>query len=199
MSSWLVAALAVGSAYLLGSIPFGLVLARARGVDIREHGSGNIGATNVARNLGKALGALVLLLDALKGAAPMLALGLLGLDEQGPSWLIPATGLAAIAGHCFPVWLRFRGGKGVATALGVLVVVDPVAMALCLGVFVLVVLVLRIVSLGSLLAAVLVPVVGTLLDRPWATISLGIGAAVIIVFKHRDNIQRLRRGEESRF
>src|SRR5688500_11562142 len=122
----MIEAAAVVGSYLAGSIPFGLVVARARGVDIRAVGSKNIGATNVARALGKKLGALVLFLDALKGLLPTLvARHALHLDDN----LVALVGLAAILGHVFPVWLRFRGGKGVATALGVFAALTPVAAA----------------------------------------------------------------------
>lgn len=188
-------AAAVLVAYLLGSVPFGLWLARMRGLDIREHGSGNIGATNVARNLGKPLGALVLLLDALKGAVPAIATASLGFEPL----IAAAAGWAAIAGHCFPVWLRFRGGKGVATSLGVLLVVDPAVTGLCAVAFAMVVAASRMVSLGSLVGLVAFPLAALALGRPGITVGLGAAAALLVVVQHRDNLRRIVRGEEHRF
>ncbi|MCC6524554.1 MAG: glycerol-3-phosphate 1-O-acyltransferase PlsY [Polyangiaceae bacterium] len=194
----LAVALAVLAAYLSGSVPFGLLLARRRGVDIRRVGSGNIGATNVARNLGRGLGALVLVLDAAKGALPVAVVRLGELDVRSTPWLLPAVGLGAVVGHCFPVWLRFRGGKGVATALGVMLAADPLAAAAGVGVFVLVVALSRIVSLGSMLGTVAVAVAVTARAAPAPSVVLGWGLVALVVVQHRDNLRRLRRGEESR-
>lgn len=186
----------IAGAYLVGSIPFGLLLARLRGVDIRGVGSGNIGATNVARNLGKRLGIVVLLLDALKGALPMLALRWLDLAARVHPLVLTACGVAAIAGHCFPVWLRFRGGKGVATSLGVFLAVDPVLVSAAVGIFAVLYIGFRIVSVGSLAGALSFLALQWLCDRPMAEIALGIAGTAIIVIKHRGNIQRLLRREE---
>ncbi|MBI4957634.1 MAG: glycerol-3-phosphate 1-O-acyltransferase PlsY [Myxococcales bacterium] len=194
----LAVALAVLGAYLSGSIPFGLLLARRRGVDIRRVGSGNIGATNVARNLGRGLGALVLVLDAAKGALPVAVVRLGELDVRLSPWLLSAVGLGAVVGHCFPVWLRFRGGKGVATALGVMLATDPLAAAGGVGVFALVVGVSRIVSLGSMLGTVAVAFAVTARAAPAPSVVLGWGLVALVVVQHRDNLRRLRRGEESR-
>jgi glycerol-3-phosphate acyltransferase PlsY len=187
------AVLFVLAGYLLGSIPFGLIVARLRGVDLRAVGSGNIGATNVARALGKVFGVLVLALDALKGFAPTLAAArLLGAE---PACLVA---LAAILGHVFPVWLKFHGGKGVATGLGVFAALAPVAAGISLACYVLVVLLTRISSLGSLVGAtaLLVGMVAT--DRPRPVLALGAAVWLIIVVKHRGNIRRLIRGEETK-
>jgi glycerol-3-phosphate acyltransferase PlsY len=184
---------AVAGSYLAGSIPFGLLVARARGVDIRTVGSKNIGATNVARTLGKPLGALVLLLDALKGLLPALAARhLLHLDE---TW-VALVGLFAILGHVFPIWLRFRGGKGVATALGVFAALAPIPAAAAVGVYAVVVLLTRISSLGSLLGAT--TLLGTMLAlrAPTAVLALGIAVWLLVVVRHRDNIRRIIRREE---
>ena len=189
----LLAAVAI-AAYLMGSIPFGVLLARRRGLDIRKTGSGNIGATNVARTLGKKLGALVLLLDALKGALPVLAAGTLQLDFRA----VTIAGLAAILGHCFPLWLRFHGGKGVATALGVFLAVDPLATAASILVFALTYALSRLSSVGSLAASAAFPIVLWQLGRPRDLLLLGIGVALLIVVRHQDNLRRLRRGEETR-
>ena len=188
----------VAGAYLLGSVPFGLVLGRLRGVDVRTVGSGNIGATNVARSLGKRLGLLVLVLDALKGALPLLALRWLDLAARTSPFLVTACGLAAICGHCFPVWLRFRGGKGVATSLGVFLAVSPAATGIAVVIFAVLYAAFRIVSIGSLAAALAFPVLLWLFGRPVAEIALSAAVLAIILLKHRGNIGRLLRREESK-
>jgi glycerol-3-phosphate acyltransferase PlsY len=140
-------------AYLLGSIPFGVVLARARGVDLRTVGSGNIGATNAARALGKKLGAVVLLCDALKGLLPVLLARHLTAGHPHADWLVAGTALAAFLGHLFPVYQRFRGGKGVATALGVFLAVAPFAALGAVLVYAAAYALWRISAVGSLAAA----------------------------------------------
>ena len=190
------------AAYLLGSIPFGLLLGRLfGGADIRKAGSGNIGATNVARVVGPVAGILTLVLDAGKGAlAVLLALRLAG----GSALWMMVAGLCALLGHCFPIWLGLRGGKGVATAAGVFLVLCPLA---CLGaavLFVLVVIYWRFVSLGSISAAAAMPL---LMYFFWAphhapphAITFGsLAAALLIVYKHDGNIQRLMQGNEPPF
>jgi acyl phosphate:glycerol-3-phosphate acyltransferase len=193
-------------AYLLGSIPFGYLLVRLFvGADVRETGSGGTGATNVTRRAGKGVGVLTLLLDLLKGAAAVLvARGLLGAGE-GAQWWVCAAGAAAVLGHVFPVWLRFRGGKGVATGLGVFLLLAPVATLCVLFVFVVVVRLWRYVSLGSMVAASLLPLAVWALgalgvsDRaPRPLLALSILGAALIVLMHRANVGRLLRGEESR-
>ena len=190
----MIAASLVLLGYLCGSIPFGVLLVRAtRGVDVRAQGSGNIGATNVARVAGKPLGVLVLALDALKGALPVL---LARAVEPGPA-LPAAVGLAAFAGHVAPPWLGFRGGKGVATALGVLAVLAPraaLAGALTYG---LALALWRISSIGSLLAGVVAVVVAWLVPgTPLASAGLVSVLFVAMLWTHRGNIGRLlRRGE----
>jgi glycerol-3-phosphate acyltransferase PlsY len=197
----------VGIAYLLGSIPFGYLLVRMRGGgDVRETGSGGTGATNVTRRAGKGVGILTLLLDALKGmAAVLLARAMLGAGA-GADWWVCAAAASTVLGHVFPVWLRFRGGKGVATGLGVFVVLAPLATLCAALAFAVVVWLWRHVSLGSITAAVVLPF------AVWALSSLGISdraaepllvvaaaGAALIVFMHRANIGRLLRGEESKF
>ena len=194
--AWAVAL--VAAAYFSGSIPTGLLFARARGIDIREHGSGNIGATNVARILGRRLGAVVLLLDLLKGALPVALAGWLGLDASVDPFVITACGVAAICGHCFPVWLGFRGGKGVATTVGVLLAADPLLLLLTVLVFFAVHRIWRWVSLASLVASVSAPVLGWVLGRTDHVVTLAIAAALIIVGKHHQNIRRLLQGIEPR-
>jgi acyl phosphate:glycerol-3-phosphate acyltransferase len=197
-------ALVLVVAYLLGSVPFGYLLVRASGGgDVRETGSGGTGATNVTRRAGRWAGLLTLALDALKGAAAVLFARLLLTEGEG--WWVAAAAVAAIVGHVFPVWLGFRGGKGVATGLGVFAVLAPLALLCALPVFVLVVWVTRYVSLGSIVAAALVPLavwaLGTRAARgdellPVLT-AASLGGALII-FMHRANIGRLLRGEEHR-
>jgi len=197
----------VALAYLLGSIPFGYLLVRlSAGGDVRETGSGGTGATNVTRRAGKGAGLLTLLLDALKGAAAVLvARALLG--AGGPAdWWVCAAGAAAVLGHVFPVWLRFRGGKGVATGLGVFLVLAPLATLCALLVFVLVVWLWRYVSLGSIAAAVVLPLAVWMLSKLGVSdraapplLATAAAGAALIVYMHRANIARLRRGEESRW
>jgi acyl phosphate:glycerol-3-phosphate acyltransferase len=193
-------------AYLLGSIPFGFLLVKAfRNQDIRLTGSGNIGATNVARSGAKGLGAITLLLDVLKG---VLAVGFAWLlfrnhdDVSGfPTLqLMAIAGLFAVLGHIFPVWLKFKGGKGVATALGAFLVIFPLAIPVSLVIFILVVAATRYVSLGSILGAIAFPIAAYFLYRP-DLLSLVLVAAIaaIIVGKHHANIGRLMAGTESRF
>ena len=195
--------------YLLGSIPFGYLLVRVfRGEDIRQTGSGNIGATNVARSGAKGLGIATLALDALKGA---LAVGIASYIAHYevrsgtyptlvPNQLMATAALAAVLGHVFPVWLKFKGGKGVATALGVFCVLFPKAILVALAVFILIVLVTRYVSLGSILGAIAFPVAAYFLqDSDWLSLLLASAISLIIILKHHQNIQRLLAGTESRF
>jgi acyl phosphate:glycerol-3-phosphate acyltransferase len=188
--------------YLLGSIPFGYLLVRATGGgDIRFQGSGNIGATNVARASGWTIGVLTLLLDAAKGS---LAVWLADHFSRGNIRIAMYAGLAAILGHVFPVWLRFDGGKGVATSLGVFLAICWPAAAAAVILFVLVVSFWRYVSLGSISAAAALPLLVYLLYAPGhapptaVTFSTLLAAALVIV-KHRDNIERLLAGTEPRF
>jgi glycerol-3-phosphate acyltransferase PlsY len=196
--------------YLLGSIPFGYLLVRIfRGEDIRQTGSGNIGATNVARSGAKGLGIATLALDAIKGAlAVFLALELAnrakicGIEEFCSSALrlMATASLAAVLGHVFPVWLRFKGGKGVATALGVFCVLFPKAILVALAIFILVVAVTRYVSLGSILGAIAFPVAAYFMQNAdWLSLLLASGVSLIIVLKHHQNIGRLMSGTENRF
>jgi glycerol-3-phosphate acyltransferase PlsY len=190
---WWPLALGLLVGYGLGSIPFGLLLTRWSGAgDIRRIGSGNIGATNVLRTGRKSLALATLLLDLAKGGLP----AALGHAWFGPDVAVLAGG-GAILGHCFPVWLGFRGGKGVATAAGVVLGLTPLVFLVILAAFVAVVAATRLVSLGSLVAAGLSPVAAWLLGHPQAA-ELYLLVAGLVVFKHRGNIGRLLRGEESR-
>ncbi|HET6854771.1 MAG TPA: glycerol-3-phosphate 1-O-acyltransferase PlsY [Pyrinomonadaceae bacterium] len=183
-------------AYLLGSIPFGYLIVRKKlGADIRQSGSGGTGATNVSRRAGKAAGVVTLVLDALKGS-----LAVLVAKELAPNvdWLIAAAAIAAILGHMFPVWLGFRGGKGVATGVGVFSILAPFAV-LCAGIiFVVIVSLTRYVSLGSIIAAATIPLFVWLRSDSRPVLTAAIVGALLIVFAHRGNIARLARGTESR-
>ena len=200
-------------AYLLGSIPFGYLLVRIfRGEDIRQTGSGNIGATNVVRSGAKGLGIATLALDAMKGA---LAVGLADLVAgskynlcgdfvQHPCApalrLMSLAAICAVLGHVFPVWLRFKGGKGVATALGVFCVLFPKTILVALAIFILVVAITRYISLGSILGAIAFPVVAYFMQNAdWLSLLLASGVSLIIVVKHHQNISRLLAGTENRF
>jgi len=180
------------AAYLLGSISFALIAAKRAGVDLREEGSGNPGATNVGRVLGKRTGRVVLVLDLAKGALPAgLALGLLGPDDP---WTA-ATGAAAVAGHCFPIWHGLRGGKGAATAAGVLLVLVPLAGLASVVTYLVAKRLSRRASVGSLLGALVGA--GTTLATTAAPRTWMAGAIVLLVFvRHADNLARLAQGTE---
>jgi acyl phosphate:glycerol-3-phosphate acyltransferase len=191
------AALLVVAGYLIGSLSFALLLVRWRtGADIRKEGSGNAGATNVLRAHGKALGLAVALLDAAKGTAAVLLVRLVTADPRYAA----AAGFAAILGHVFPLYSGFRGGKGVATAVGAFLVLAPLGTLACLAVFLLLVAATRYVSLGSVVAMTLLPPAAGLLSRaPRAVVVAAAATAVLVVFKHLDNLKRLARGEERKF
>lgn len=182
----------VAGAYLLGSIPFGLLIARVFAkVDVREEGSGNIGATNVARTAGKGLGAVTLLLDAGKGLVPVLvASSVADAHTEAPTLWIALCGFAAVIGHCFPITLRFRGGKGVATAFGVFLGTAPVAALAGFGIWGTIYALTRVSSIGSLLAAVVVPaVVWVAYDRTLFYLALAV--TLVVVARHHGNIRRI--------
>jgi acyl phosphate:glycerol-3-phosphate acyltransferase len=188
-----VVALSLG--YLVGSIPFAWLVGRlAIGVDVRQAGSGNVGAANVLRTGGVTVAVCVLILDMAKGAASVLWAARLTTGEAGPA----LAGLAAVVGHIYPVWLRFRGGKGVATAAGVFSVLTPFAVAPAAVVFVLTVWATRYISLGSILATLaLGPIAWTTGASSTAT-TTAAAVGALIVFRHRSNIRRLRDGSERR-
>jgi len=182
-------------AYLVGSIPFGVVVARAKGVDLRQVGSGNIGATNVARALGKGWAVAVLLGDAAKGFVPVW----LGRRLAMPPEIIAAAGGAAIVGHMFTLFLRGRGGKGVATSLGVALALSPVTALIGFGAYIVVYAATRLSSLGSLLGVWTFSLAFSLRGQPpRPLIALAIGGAALVTLRHRANIARLLRGEEKR-
>ena len=188
--------------YLLGSIPFGLILSKALGgTDVRQHGSGNIGAANVSRVVGPLAGVFTLLLDAAKGAASVW-LAMRFTDHRASAMIF--AGLAAMIGHCFPVWLKFKGGKGVATTLGVFLALSPQAALAAIALFLLVVLFWRYISLGSLAAAAAMPLLIYFLwapgHAPPLVMMLGtLFASILIFYKHRANLQRLMDGTEPKY
>jgi glycerol-3-phosphate acyltransferase PlsY len=196
---WAAVALFVAGGYLLGSIPFGVLLTRAAGLgDVRAIGSGNIGATNVLRTGRKDLAAATLLLDGGKGALAVLAARFLLLDYSNHVLFEALAGGAAFLGHLFPVWLRFKGGKGVATFFGVLIAAAWIVGLAAGAVWLLAALLFRFSSLAALLAAVAAPNVAALTGQPTPVILLAAFTGVLILIKHRANIARLRAGTEPR-
>lgn len=182
--------------YLVGAIPFGLVVGKMAGVDVRQHGSKNIGATNVSRTLGKKLGAVTLILDVCKGFIPMaVASSVLG-TEPSSEIVVYGCGIMSVLGHMFPVYLGFKGGKGVATGLGVFLYLSPLAILISLVIFVAVVAVSGYVSAGSLLASGLFPLWLYLFNGSRLIIICAAVIAGLIWVKHHENIGRLLRGEE---
>ena len=198
-------------AYLLGSVPFGLLLGFLKGVDIRDTGSGNIGATNLARAIGRKWGYLAFLLDFVKGCGPVVAVR--AVAAAGPErflltqhgWLEVLVGLFAVLGHVFPVYLRFRGGKGVATAFGVVATLAWISTLIAGVVWLVLYLVTRMVSVASLGAAVVLPTAvafvkdGATTDSYVSAQTLTVSCALLIIYRHRENIGRLLRGEEHSF
>lgn len=195
------------TAYLLGSIPFGYLIVRAKaGADVRQSGSGGTGATNVSRRAGKLAGVLTLVLDAAKGAAAVLLARWLLTNNFGINWWVAAAAVLAVLGHCFPVWLHFRGGKGVATGVGIFLSLSALAVACAAAVFIFAVVSTRYVSLGSILAAATCPLFIWLLDvyvRPVENLAPLLAAAMmigaLIILMHHANIGRLLDGTESKF
>jgi acyl phosphate:glycerol-3-phosphate acyltransferase len=188
-------------AYLLGSIPFGYVLVRMfRGEDIRLTGSGNIGATNVARSGAKGLGAATLALDTLKGLLAVWIASRVAPEGAPALPYMSVTALFAVVGHMFPIWLKFKGGKGVATALGVFILLFPKALLVSLFLFVVVVAATRYISLGSILGALSFPIAAHFISHPaWQALAPTCVIAALIVAKHHQNIRRLLAGNENRF
>lgn len=205
-------------AYLLGSVPFGLIIARAHSLDLRQHGSGNIGATNVTRTLGKKWGITCFALDVLKGTLPTLLFKVLaetrliqdGMSDRVFLWVWLAVGLSTVLGHVFPIYVGFKGGKGVATSFGVGLGLWPYFTGCAIGALVtwaIVVRVTRTVSVASMAAAVLFPVYLTLaillipqwqFQTLWPLLFIGVAIAIIVIVRHKENIQRLRTGTESK-
>ncbi len=184
----------IAAGYLIGSIPFALMVARRRGADPRTVGSGNLGAANVMRASGVRAGVLVALLDVAKGAASVW----LAARVTGGGEVPAAAGLAAIIGHIYPLWLRFRGGKGVATACGVFAVLTPPAIPPALAIFAAVVWLTKYISLGSVVASIALPPLAYAMGRPAPAVIAAAAASAIIVFTHRSNVVRLWLGTERR-
>jgi glycerol-3-phosphate acyltransferase PlsY len=194
-------------AYILGSVPFAIIVAKAFGkADPRTVGSGNVGATNVARTAGKKAGAVTLIADILKGALPVyfsfylspLAFAVPGLNINPTAFFASLVALSAFFGHLFPVFLRFKGGKGVATACGVMFVISPTATLLSGVVFIIAVVVKKYVSLGSMLSAALMPVFLSFLPSKKDYVLTGVIIAVLIIWRHKENIRRLAHGKENK-
>jgi glycerol-3-phosphate acyltransferase PlsY len=182
-------------AYLVGSVPFAFLLARRWGArDLRRIGSGNLGAANVLRASGITAGVLVAMLDILKGAVSVMLAQRLSGDGVGPA----AAGVAAIVGHIYPVWLRFRGGKGVATACGVFSVLTPLAVPPALAIFIATVWVTKYVSLGSVAASISLPAIAYISSAPVPVVIAACAASGLIVMRHRTNLWRVRSGTERR-
>jgi acyl phosphate:glycerol-3-phosphate acyltransferase len=180
--------------YLAGSVPFAFLLARRRGVDVRVAGSGNVGAANVMRTTGTGRAIAVMVLDVAKGAA---AVALAQMASGGAS-MAAVTGVAAVVGHIYPVWLRFHGGKGVAVAAGVFSVLSPIATGISASLFVLTVWLTRYVSLGSIAATIALPPMAWLAGAPGTVVGAAGGTSALILFRHRGNFRRLRAGTERR-
>lgn len=184
--------------FVLGSIPFGFLIAKIRGIDIRSIGSGNIGATNVARGLGKKMGVLVLLLDILKGYLPIaLSLAWITHKPHGYVWLAAGM-IGSVLGHMFTPWLRFHGGKGVATALGVIFAVSPWTAILGLTTYAVLYGLLRISSLGSLVGTIIAPIVLLFSKAPLPIVIATLLISCLVIIKHHENIRRLLHGNEGR-
>lgn len=202
----IVSFLTILAGYLLGSIPSGFLAGRVRGIDIRSQGSGNIGATNVTRILGKKVGILVLVLDAAKGLVAVLLVpmffGWLFLVKQESliaGWLPILAGIGAVLGHNYTCWLGFKGGKGIATSAGVLVGLVPLALLIVLAVFLVVLVTTRFVSLASICGSVALPFAAWLTGQKLALVVVTAGLAAMAVIKHRSNITRLLNRTEPRF
>ena len=211
MSDTIAAVFVILGAYMLGSIPWGYIIGRIYGVDVRTVGSQNIGATNVTRTVGRIPGKICFVLDFLKGGLPVVAaqqIAAAGVWKCGAEWVVVAVMLATIIGHIFPVFLQFKGGKGVSTAAGAIMALAPIPLIVAFTVWVIVFLVSRYVSLASISAAAVLPVIA------WAFAVAGIGTsvahskltlifltviAVLAIVRHHSNIRRLLNGTESRF
>lgn len=188
-------ALLVAAAYLVGSVPTGLLLGKFYGVDVRKEGSGNIGATNLYRTIGRKVGIITLIGDCLKGVIPVLAVKFSALPSDYAAWV----GLSAFCGHVFSLFLKFKGGKGVATALGVFLALAPMAVGVAVAVFAVLMFAWRYVSLGSICAAAVMPVAVTLLGGNRSLVIVTLLIAAIVIIRHHENIRRLISGTENRF
>jgi glycerol-3-phosphate acyltransferase PlsY len=190
------------AAFFIGSIPFGYIISRVRGVDIRLHGSGNVGATNVGRTLGKKAGLVTLVLDAIKGASGS-ALGYYCPNPPlSPEFFVPLTGICAMYGHCYSPFLRFNGGKGVAAGMGAFFVIAPLATAISIPVFLIAIKLSRYVSIASISAALSLPVSIALLSSqspPPTALAASLLAVCLVIARHGGNIARISKGIETKF
>lgn len=185
----------IAVAYLIGSIPTGLLLGKVYGIDVRKEGSGNIGATNLYRTVGRKVGIFTLIGDCLKGLLPVLMVKSSSFSPELAAWV----GLAAFCGHVFSLFLKFKGGKGVATALGVFLALAPVAVAVAIALFAILMFIWRYVSLGSISAAAAMPLAVYLLGGNRTVTLVTSIIAIIVIVRHHENISRLLSGTESRF
>ena len=185
----------IGTAYLIGSIPTGLLLGKAYGIDVRKEGSGNIGATNLYRTVGRKVGIITLIGDCLKGLLPVVIVKASSLPPELAAWV----GLAAFCGHVVSVFLRFKGGKGVATALGVFLALAPLAVAIAMALFAVLMYLWRYVSLGSISAAAVMPLAVYFLGGSRTVIIVTSIIALIVIVRHHENIGRLLSSNESKF
>ena len=188
-------ALLVGAAYLIGSIPTGLLLGKAYGIDVRKEGSGNIGATNLYRTVGRKVGVITLIGDCLKGLLPVLLVKSSSFPPEFAAWV----GLAAFCGHVFSFFLKFKGGKGVATALGVFLALAPLAVAIAIALFAGLMFIWRYVSLGSISAAAAMPLAVYLLGGSKTVVIVTLLIAAIVILRHHENITRMINGTENKF
>ncbi|CAN5797149.1 glycerol-3-phosphate 1-O-acyltransferase PlsY [soil metagenome] len=180
--------------YLAGSVPFAYLLARLKGIDVRQAGSGNVGAANVLRTTGLWRGVIVMSLDVAKGIGAVAIAHMLA----GGTALIALTGAAAVVGHVYPVWLRFHGGKGVAVAAGVFTMLSPGATAMAAALFLAIAWMTRYISLASIAATVALPPAAWILGSPLSVVLVAAGTSILILFRHRTNWHRLRAGTERR-
>jgi len=185
----------VAAAYLLGSIPTGLLLGKAYGIDVRKEGSGNIGATNLYRTVGRKVGIITLIGDCLKGLLPVVLVSFSALPSEFAAWV----GLGAFCGHVFSVFLKFKGGKGVATALGVFLALAPLAVAIAIALFAVLMFIWRYVSLGSISAAAVMPLAVYFLGGSRTVTIVTLIIALIVIVRHHENIKRLFAGTENKF
>ncbi len=190
MSELSIGLLLVGFGYGLGAIPFGVFIGRRKGIDVRATGSGNSGAANVARTVGKAAGLFVLILDAGKGAVPILAWRFI-VEPQPDGWWLMTVGMSPIIGHCFSPWLRFGGGKGVATAFGVFLALDPLSAAVAFCSFAITYAMFRLASIASITAAASIPAYFAIRGTSPMIIALGSAAFILIAIRHHANLRRL--------
>ena len=195
----------IGVSYLIGAIPFGYLIGRMYGIDIRKVGSGNIGATNVTRAVGPKAGKICFFLDFLKGALPTLVAQQL---SGCPVWLPLVAGMCALLGHTFPIYLKFKGGKGVSTAAGSAIALAPIPLVIAFAIWGVTFFISRYVSLASILASIALPIlaylmkvfnIGSVTARSWYTLGFFIAIGLLSVIRHRENIQRLIAGTENRF